>query len=81
MNNIYKVSQDINNGYDTYDSMIVIAKDVDEARKIHPDNYWDVEDWMDIYWVPYKDINKLEVELIGVTSKEVGVVLASFNAG
>ena len=33
---IYKLSQDLNDGYDAYDSFIVIAKNEDEARLIHP---------------------------------------------
>jgi len=36
---IYKLSQDIVNGYDTYDECIVIAENEDEARKIHPSKY------------------------------------------
>lgn len=32
-------------------------------------------------WVEYSDINCIEVELLGETTKERGVVLASFNAG
>lgn len=33
---IYLLEQDLNNGYDTYDSVIVIAENEQEARKIHP---------------------------------------------
>jgi hypothetical protein len=36
--NIYKISQEINNDYDTYDSMIVAANTVKEASEIHPGN-------------------------------------------
>ena len=34
--NLYKVSQNINNGYDTYDSVVVCAESEKEARLIHP---------------------------------------------
>ena len=34
--NIYKLSQTINNDYDTFDSCIVIAKNEEEAVKVHP---------------------------------------------
>ncbi len=30
---LYKISQNINNNYDTYDSAIVCAENEDEARK------------------------------------------------
>ena len=36
---IFKLSQDIVNGYDTYDSCVVIAENENEARKIHPSKY------------------------------------------
>ena len=31
---IYKISQEVNNGYDTYDSFVVFAKDAESARKV-----------------------------------------------
>ena len=40
---IYKVSQYINRGYDTYDSMVVIASSEWVARRIHP--YDEVVEW------------------------------------
>lgn len=40
--NIYKIWVDERLGYDTYDSAIVVAKDEDAARHIHPKN--DLED-------------------------------------
>ena len=43
---IFKISQNVNNDYDTYDSAIVCAKDEDEARLIHPsqeiNSSWDI---------------------------------------
>jgi len=33
---IYKISQDVNNGYDTYSDALVIAENEEEAKKIHP---------------------------------------------
>ena len=36
---LYKLSQEINNHYDTYDSVIVCAENEEEARKIHPAHY------------------------------------------
>ena len=34
--NIYKLEQDINNDYDTFDSCIVVASSEKDARDIHP---------------------------------------------
>jgi hypothetical protein len=84
--NIYKVSQNINNDYDTFDSMVVVTNDEDEARRIHPKRSWGLpndEGWEDYLWVPFADIDKLKVEYIGEAdaSQEIGVILASFNAG
>lgn len=33
---IYLISQDINNGYDTYSDAVVIAENEEEAKRIHP---------------------------------------------
>ena len=38
---LYKISQKVNSGYDTYDSAVVCAKNEDEARKIHPNGNYD----------------------------------------
>jgi hypothetical protein len=38
MPNIYCISQDVNNGYDTYSHAVVVAESEDEARAIHPGN-------------------------------------------
>jgi hypothetical protein len=34
--NIYLVSQDENKDYDTFDAMVVVAENEEEARNIHP---------------------------------------------
>lgn len=39
MKKLYKLSQDVNNGYDTYDSIIVCAYSEQDARKIHPSRF------------------------------------------
>ena len=38
--NIYKISQEVNSEYDTYDSAIVLAESEEVARLIHPDFQW-----------------------------------------
>lgn len=37
--NIYLVSQNVNTGYDTYDSFVCVAENEDDARTIHPSRF------------------------------------------
>jgi hypothetical protein len=87
--NLYLISQDTNNGYDTYDSAVVCAESEDAARHIHPAHSnnswlwghdegpleWDASDWT----TP----GLVTVKLLGTAAPgmERGVVCASFNAG
>jgi hypothetical protein len=92
--NIYLVSQDENNGYDTYDSFVCYAESEEDARVMSPSPHyiWKNSSWNFLYSDgSYEQCNSsawchpnlVEVELIGITSEDVesGVVLASFNAG
>ncbi len=91
---IWRISQGRNNGYDTYDSAIVVAPDAEAARRIHPDGrtVWSEERslWVESNlhevepydWVP--DPEAVDVELVGVALEPfVGmkVICSSFNAG
>ncbi len=42
---LFRIYQDINRGYDTYDSAVVAAPDAEAARRISPDSFreWDAE--------------------------------------
>ena len=77
--NLYRISQNKNCGYDTYDSAVVAALSEEEARSIHPEGneFWEGKNYT---WC---DPSHVKVELIGTTDKfEAGtVVIASFNAG
>tara|TARA_R110002096_G_scaffold250501_1_gene442959 strand:+ start:559 stop:702 length:144 start_codon:yes stop_codon:yes gene_type:complete len=33
---LFKIYQNINTGYDTFDSAVVVANSAEEAQKIHP---------------------------------------------
>lgn len=83
---LYKVSQDIRNGYDTYDSIVVLAKNEDSARIMHPDGYL-VTEKKDLCgdWVDYENLNKVSITLLADVGNKLGkepkVILASFNAG
>lgn len=76
---LYLISQDENDGYDTYDSAVVCAGSEDEARKINPD----YGEWGRNYGSWCSSPDKVTVRHIGeaVEGMEPGIVLASFHAG
>lgn len=80
--NIYLLTQDVNVGWDTYDSAIVCAESEEEAVKIHPGgDFFDTGWEWNADWV--KNPSHVECKKIGVADESIekGVVLASFNAG
>ena len=82
---LFKVSQDVNNDYDTYSDFIVAAASEEEARNTHPNGHplgnpltklWETCDW-----APLEDI---KIEYIGEAAPHITtntVLCASFNAG
>ena len=78
--NLYLISQDKNDDYDTYDSAVVIAENEHKARLTHPSGReWNGKESINGSWV---DSKLVIVELIGESIAETpGVVCASFNAG
>jgi hypothetical protein len=82
--NIYLISQDQNDDYDTYDSAVVIAKDEHAARLTKPGGVRAGEVWNGTVsqYSSWTDAKNVTVELIGVSdSYEPSVVCESFNAG
>lgn len=75
---LFLVRQEINDDYDTYDSIIVAAKDEFDAQEIKP---LDAEDNNYGSWV--KSVDDLIVTEIGTAKKgtQRGIILESFNAG
>ena len=72
--NIYRLSQTVNNGYDTYDSAVVVADSEEAARETKFPS-------PDYTWAQPADIT---VELIGIalpSYTEGTIICASFNAG
>jgi len=74
---LFRISQSVNLGYDTYDSAVVVARTVDEARNTHPGEY---EEWDEYSWCKPAQV---EVEYVGQPRRgmKLGVVVASFRAG
>jgi hypothetical protein len=89
--NIYLLSQEVNNGYDTFDSMVVIAHNEEEAKRINPSAVYDPTVWP--LFIEEEDYNSeyyswarpedIKVILIGkaLPGSKVSVVCASFNPG
>lgn len=92
--NIYRIWADDWLGYDTYDSAIVVAKDEESARHIHPqgaargwnkqtnryDKLWyESDETLDNWTMP----ERVSVRLVGTTDlfPEGTVLCASYNAG
>lgn len=77
---LYRIWQNVNNDYDTYDSAIVCAKDEADAKTIRPDGFENCSERRFSAWCSIKHI---KVELIGTANKSIkrGVILASYNAG
>jgi hypothetical protein len=83
--NIYKISQDQNDDYDTYDSAIVAAENKEIARNMNPSNgaAMSEKDWAYAYSSWCNTPDAVKVELIGIATDGIleGVLVASFNAG
>ena len=86
--NIYHISQTENRGFDTYSDAVVIAPDVETARRINPSECGDVfmtdADWQYRYSGWASSPENVSVTLVGVASeneKLPRVVCASFHAG
>jgi hypothetical protein len=79
--NLYLLTQNQNNGYETYDSLIVAAPDIEDARLIGPNPDYKFQSYLFSAWA--NESSAVEVTLIGVAAPNIkrGVVLASFNAG
>jgi hypothetical protein len=79
--NLYLISQDQNQDYDSYDSAVVAAPDEETARNIHPNTY--PQPWSNDSGTWCRTPDKVTVEYLGIAKEETvtGVICASFNAG
>lgn len=78
--NIYLLTQDENNHYDTYDSMVVAASSEEAARNVNPSIYG----WGSRYTGWASKPENVNVELIGIATRDYEdgeIILSSFNAG
>ena len=90
---LYKISQSINNDYDTYDSAVVVASSPQQAKRIHPSDLYGtpaIYEENDPHYV-WKEHDtwahrpgQVTVEYLGTaapTYKKPTIICASFNAG
>lgn len=81
--NLYLISQDENNDFDTFDCAVVRAESEEEAARINPDGKG--ERWIpkDSYDTWAHSVEAVSVVLLGVAleGSTKGVVCASFNKG
>ena len=79
---LYRIWQEVNNGYDTYDSAVVAATDEEDARSINPESirFDDYELIDSSLWTERENV---KVEYIGEAADNIerSVICASFNAG
>ena len=64
------MSQNENNDFDSYRSVVVIANTEEEARFMHPDNIDNIEnfDWINCNWNWCKSPNQVNIEYLGEAS-------------
>jgi len=88
---LFLVTQNVNRGYDTYDSFVVCCESYVEALNSHPCDPEMVEEFKDIdedgkYFIRSRwttDLTKVDVKYLGEADQDLsaGIVCASFNAG
>ena len=91
---LYRISQDVQSGWDTYSDAVVVAPDEDTARTIHPDSMdegfdgWPFNSnashlrYFRRNWATTPD--QVEAEYIGEAAEHLSqgaVICASFHAG
>ena len=84
--NIYHISQTENKGYDTYSDLVVAAENEEEARLIHPSNWYKDDPWnRELFsygeWATKPE--NVKVEYLGEAKEgtEAGIICSSFHAG
>lgn len=83
---LFKISQNVNNGYDTFNSAVVIASSTEMAQLMHPrydETAGVVPDGHDRWaYMEWPRPEFVSVEYLGETAATMpGIVCASYNAG
>ena len=80
---LYRIWQEVNDNYDTYDSAVVAARDEEDARSINPESihFDEQRSWMDYgSWTTPENV---KVEFLGEAADNIkrSIICVSFNAG
>ena len=84
---LFKISQTVNNGYDTFDSAVVVAECKEDAQRMHPGGGIIPEELLnyvvnDSDFCAWAHSEFVSVEYLGEAADGMqGVVCASYNAG
>lgn len=90
---LWKISQNKNNDYDTYSDAVVIARNEEEAKSLHPDGiyvykflleegwYHGDHKWSAHDWVDFKDVKCERIGIADAQFEKPDVIIASFHAG
>lgn len=81
---LWLLTQDKNNGYDTYDSAVVVASDEEAARNVPVGSTENYGTWAKPEYVKAQYIGEAAPDLRGDEDKmpwRADVICASFNAG
>jgi len=81
--NIYKIEQDTNVKYDTYDSAVVIAESESKAQQMQPeqDEEYFSPDNREFEWAAPKDVTVTYIGIADPSFTKPCVIVSSFNAG
>lgn len=80
--NLYLISQDENTGYDTYDSVVVVAETIEQAQVCDPSRgAYSSTAYLSGMWAHPSKIRVSFLGVCGAPYKAGDVVCASFNAG
>ena len=81
--NIYLLEQNVNDDYDTYDSMVVFAPDEHTARQMHPNDPLGYETDSNRRYKEWANSpDQVQVTLLGTSNNPTQkIILASYNAG
>lgn len=82
--NLYKISQTVNNGWDTYSDAVVCAESEEAARYIRPDYDGPTpeDDWRGYYeWAAPEHVTATYIGTADPSIPAGSVIVASFHAG
>lgn len=90
---LFKISQTVNNDWDTYDSAVVVAETPEAAKTIHPDGLTSAivkngkfvnKAGDEVFTGTWAHPEKISVQLLGVADGSLTnrqIICASFHAG